>query len=117
MLFQARFDNLWERFETFSSGETLFGMEITDYPALHQRKRELNLLQKLYSLYLVVNRTIDGYFEIPWSEVDIDVIIAELADFQAKYKIHWPLYTFEFKWNIYKNFLCANLDVDDYQKG
>ena len=86
ILFQARFDELWERFETFSSGESLFGIEQTEYPVLEQRKRELNLLQKLYTLYLQVNRAIDGYFELPWSEVDIDVIISELADFQNRYE-------------------------------
>ena len=85
ILFQARFDELWERFETYSSGESLFGIEQTKYPVLEQRKKELNLLQKLYTLYLQVNRAIDGYFETPWSEVDTDVIIAELTEFQNRY--------------------------------
>lgn len=84
ILFQLRFDELWERFETYSSGESLFGIEQTEYPALEKRKRELALLQKLYNLYLQVNRVIDSYYEIPWSEINIDVIIAELADFQNR---------------------------------
>jgi len=84
ILFQARFDELWERFQTFSSGEALFGIEVTDYPVLHQRKRELSLLQKLYTLYLQVMRTIDSYYDIPWAEIDIESIITELADFQNR---------------------------------
>jgi len=84
ILFQARFEELWERYETYSSGESLFGIEVTEYPALQQRKREINLLQKLYTLYLQVMRTIDGYYDILWSEIDIESIIAELADFQNK---------------------------------
>nr|XP_031825788.1 dynein heavy chain 8, axonemal [Nomia melanderi] len=98
LLFQARLDELWERYLTYSSGESLFGLELTEYPALHQRKREINLLQKLYSLYLQVNRTIDSYYEIPWSEIDIESIVTELADFQNKCRRlptamrDWPAY-------------------------
>lgn len=84
ILFQARFEELWERYETYSSGESLFGIEVTEYPALQQRKREINLLQKLYTLYLQVMRTIDSYYDILWSEIDIESIIIELADFQNK---------------------------------
>ncbi|XP_046493196.1 dynein axonemal heavy chain 8 [Neodiprion pinetum] len=84
ILFQARFDELWERYETYSNGETLFGMAVTEYPILLQRKKEFNLLQKLYGLYLQVMRAIDGYFEIPWAEIDTEIIIAELAEFQNK---------------------------------
>ncbi|CAD1473088.1 unnamed protein product [Heterotrigona itama] len=98
IFFQGRLDELWEKYQTYSSGESLFGIEITDYPALHQRKREINLLQKLYSLYLQVIRTIDNYYEIPWSEIDIESIMTELADFQnrcrrlPKAMRDWPAY-------------------------
>lgn len=47
-MFQARFDELWRRFEMYSNGEKLFGMEVKDYPILHQKKKEFNLLSKLY---------------------------------------------------------------------
>ncbi|XP_018342058.1 PREDICTED: dynein heavy chain 8, axonemal [Trachymyrmex septentrionalis] len=98
ILFQARFEELWERYETYSSGESLFGIEVTEYPALQQRKKELNLLQKLYTLYLQVMRTIDSYYDILWSEIDIESIITELADFQNKCRRlpkamrEWPAY-------------------------
>lgn len=75
---------MWERYQTYSSGEALFGLEVTEYPALGQRKKEMNLLQKLYGLYGQVMRTIDGYYEIPWSEIDTDAIITELVDLQNK---------------------------------
>lgn len=85
LLFQGRFDDLWDSFQTFSSGEKLFGMEITDYPVLHQKKRELNLLQKLYGLYVAVNKSIDGYFDLLWTDVEIDQIIEEITEFQNRY--------------------------------
>ncbi|CAL1673550.1 unnamed protein product [Lasius platythorax] len=98
ILFHARFEELWERYETYSSGESLFGIEITEYPVLQQRKREINLLQKLYTLYLQVMRTIDSYYDIPWCEIDIETIETELIDFQNKCRRlpkamrEWPAY-------------------------
>ncbi|CAK9824517.1 Dynein axonemal heavy chain 8 [Anthophora retusa] len=98
ILFQGRFEDLWSKYETYSSGESLFGIELTEYPPLHQRKREINLLQKLYSLYLQVIRTIDSYYEIPWSDIDIESIVTELGDFQnrcrrlPKAMTDWPAF-------------------------
>ncbi|XP_026672559.1 dynein heavy chain 8, axonemal-like [Ceratina calcarata] len=98
ILFQGRLEDLWEKYETYSSGEALFGIEITEYPALHKRKREINLLQKLYGLYLQVIRTIDSYYEIPWSDIDIESIVSELGEFQnrcrrlPKAMRDWPAY-------------------------
>ncbi|XP_072937033.1 dynein axonemal heavy chain 8 [Epargyreus clarus] len=84
ILFQSRFDELWRRFEMYSNGEKLFGMEVKDYPILHQKKKEFNLLSKLYSLYLAVMNSIDGYFETPWVGIDIEQIVAQLAEFDLR---------------------------------
>ncbi|XP_076166225.1 dynein heavy chain 8, axonemal kl-3 [Ptiloglossa arizonensis] len=98
IFFQARLEELWERYLTYNSGESLFGIKVTEYPTIHQRKRETNLLQKLYSLYLQVIRTIDSYYEIRWSDIDIESIVTELADFQnrcrrlPKAMKDWPAY-------------------------
>ncbi|KAL3320549.1 Dynein heavy chain 8, axonemal [Cichlidogyrus casuarinus] len=50
-IFQAKFDELWRKYVTYSGGEELFGLTITDYPELQRIKKELNLAQKLYQLY------------------------------------------------------------------
>ncbi|KOB76400.1 Uncharacterized protein OBRU01_03864 [Operophtera brumata] len=84
IMFQSRFDDLWRKFEMYSTGEKLFGMEVKDYPILHQRKKDLGLLSKLYSLYLSVMNSIDGYFETPWSGTDIELIVTQLADFDLR---------------------------------
>lgn len=38
-IFQAKFDELWRKFETYSAGEDLFGLQITEYPDLQRIKR------------------------------------------------------------------------------
>uniref|UniRef100_A0A1A9WR67 AAA+ ATPase domain-containing protein n=1 Tax=Glossina brevipalpis TaxID=37001 RepID=A0A1A9WR67_9MUSC len=83
-LFQNRFDELWRKYEMYSSGEKLFGLPITEYPILQQRKREFGYLNRLYSLYIQVLKTISDYYEMPWAEVDIERISTELADFQVR---------------------------------
>uniref|UniRef100_A0A8C9NK88 Dynein axonemal heavy chain 8 n=1 Tax=Serinus canaria TaxID=9135 RepID=A0A8C9NK88_SERCA len=80
-IFQATFDELWRKYITYSSGERLFGLPVTEYDILH---RELGLLQKLYGLYDTVISTIDGYYDILWTEIDIEKITTELTDYQAK---------------------------------
>lgn len=83
-IFQTQFNELWRKYQVYSEGEELFGLPVTDYDDLARIKKEFNLLQKLYSLYNTVMDCIDGYYDILWSEVDIDKINTELLDFQAK---------------------------------
>ncbi|KAL5262750.1 hypothetical protein ACHWQZ_G008223 [Mnemiopsis leidyi] len=83
-IFQVKFDDMWQKYETYSGGEELFGLPVTEYPELHKTKRELTLLQKLYGLYNDVINTVNGYYDINWHEVDIEQIMTELVDFQNK---------------------------------
>ena len=57
---------------------------MTEYPELQQIKRELGLLQKLYTLYNTVIETVNGYFDILWSDIDIEKISSELQEFQNR---------------------------------
>ncbi|XP_071768037.1 dynein axonemal heavy chain 8-like [Centroberyx gerrardi] len=81
---QARFDELWRKFITYSTGEQLLGLPVTEYEALQQKRKELGLLQKLYGLYDAVMNNISGYYGILWTDVDIDKINAELLEFQNR---------------------------------
>lgn len=80
-VFQMRFDELWRKFTTYSGGEELFGLPQTLYPDLERIRKELGLLQKLYGLYNDVIKTVNGYYDIPWKEVDIQKINNELLEF------------------------------------
>lgn len=83
-IFQAQFDELWSKYQTYSGGEQLFGLVVSEYPSLQTIRKELGLLQKLYGLYNTVIDTIDGYYDILWTEVDIEKINNELIDFQNR---------------------------------
>ncbi|XP_070548103.1 dynein axonemal heavy chain 8-like [Ptychodera flava] len=83
-IYQSRFDELWRKFNTYSAGEVLFGLPVTEYPFIANCKKELNLLQKLYGLYNAVIDGINGYADILWSDVDIEKINNELLDFQNR---------------------------------
>ena len=83
-IFQSRFDGMFRKFVTYSTGEDLFGLPITDYPQLHTVKKELGLLQKLYGLYNSVMDAIDGYYELLWNDVDTEAINTQLIDFQNR---------------------------------
>lgn len=83
-LFQNQFDGMWRKLQTYQSGEELFGMPQTDYPELGTIRKELNLLQKLYKLYNDVIDRVSSYYDIPWSEVNIEEINNELMEFQNR---------------------------------
>uniref|UniRef100_A0A8C4SPC6 Dynein axonemal heavy chain 5 n=1 Tax=Erpetoichthys calabaricus TaxID=27687 RepID=A0A8C4SPC6_ERPCA len=84
IMFQNRFDNLYRKYITYTGGEELFGLPVTQYPQLLEIKKQLTLLQKLYGLYNSVIETVNGYYDILWSDVNIDKINNELSDFQTR---------------------------------
>ena len=83
-IYQSNFDELWRKYQTYSGGEELFGLEVTEYSELQRIRKELNLLQKLYQLYNNVIDRVNGYYDIVWVELDIEKINTELIDFQNK---------------------------------
>ncbi|KAM8728478.1 dynein axonemal heavy chain 8-like [Acanthopagrus schlegelii] len=81
---QARFEELWRYFNTYTSGEQLLGLPVTEYDCLQKKKKELELLRKLYGLYDAVMSKISGYYGILWTDVDIEKINTELLEFQNR---------------------------------
>lgn len=84
VIFQNTFDILHKKYGTYTGGEHLFGLPVTDYPELLQIRKELNLLQKLYGLYNNVIDTVHGYYDILWVDINTDKINNELIDFQNR---------------------------------
>lgn len=80
-----RFDNLFRKYITYTGGEELFGLPVTQYPQLLDIKKQLVLLQKLYGLYNTVIETVNGYYDILWADINIENINNELLDFQTRF--------------------------------
>lgn len=81
-----RFDNLFRKYITYTGGEELFGLPVTQYPQLLDIKKQLALLQKLYGLYNTVIETVNGYYDILWADINIENINNELLDFQTRFR-------------------------------
>ncbi|XP_060937369.1 dynein axonemal heavy chain 5 isoform X1 [Limanda limanda] len=84
IMFQNQFDNLYRKYITFTSGEELFGLPVTQHPQLLDIKKQLSLLHKLYGLYNGVIETVNSYYDILWADIHIEKINNELLDFQAR---------------------------------
>uniref|UniRef100_A0A671YVZ2 Dynein axonemal heavy chain 8 n=1 Tax=Sparus aurata TaxID=8175 RepID=A0A671YVZ2_SPAAU len=83
--FMEQYDSVSNQyFNTYTSGEQLLGLPVTEYDCLQQKKKELDLLRKLYGLYDAVMSKISGYYGILWTDVDIEKINAELLEFQNR---------------------------------
>ena len=82
--FRNRHDNLSRKMMTARKGEQLFGLPITDYSRMGEIGKELDLLQRLYGLYNEVNKTVSGYYDIIWRDVNMEKIAADLEEFQKK---------------------------------
>lgn len=67
--YKREFETLNRKFELFNGGEKLFGLPEQKYPDLVRTRKELRLLDQLYTLYQQVISTVDEYKAIPWSEV------------------------------------------------
>eukprot|EP00217_Crustomastix_stigmatica_P013603 CAMPEP_0183798542 /NCGR_PEP_ID=MMETSP0803_2-20130417/19119_1 /TAXON_ID=195967 /ORGANISM="Crustomastix stigmata, Strain CCMP3273" /LENGTH=4519 /DNA_ID=CAMNT_0026043227 /DNA_START=42 /DNA_END=13598 /DNA_ORIENTATION=- len=90
---QALFEQKKRRWDNISSGEELFGLPITTFPELEKTEKELANLDRLYSLYMNVITTIDGYKDVLWTVIktpdgdpNIDSMTETVAGFQAQCK-------------------------------
>ena len=71
--FKEEFSVHKRKYESYYSGETLFGLPHTQYPALKKTESEIELLDKLYSLYSKVKDTISKWKEVPWTEITQEI--------------------------------------------
>jgi hypothetical protein len=49
-IFQARFDELWRKYETYSGGEELFGLPVTQYNDIARIKKVKAVFGKITNL-------------------------------------------------------------------
>eukprot|EP01138_Halocafeteria_seosinensis_P007479 gb/GECG01007645.1/.p1 GENE.gb/GECG01007645.1/~~gb/GECG01007645.1/.p1 ORF type:complete len:3314 (+),score=514.53 gb/GECG01007645.1/:1-9942(+) len=86
--YEGEYDILARKKDLYQSGEELFALPVTEYPVLDQTKKELTLLNKLYSLYRDVMNKMNEYKTILWSDVvdNIDQMNTEMEGFANRCK-------------------------------
>uniref|UniRef100_A0A7S0HBM9 Uncharacterized protein n=1 Tax=Hanusia phi TaxID=3032 RepID=A0A7S0HBM9_9CRYP len=86
--YQRYFEAMDRKWKTYSQGEEMFALQVTEYPELEQTQKELLLLDKLYSLFTETITTIDNYGDILWTEVvaNIDGMNEEVGKLQTRCK-------------------------------
>lgn len=65
-MFQEEYQIAKRKYDSYFAGETLFGLAHQNYPALVETQKQIELFDKLYSLYQKVNDAISKWREIPW---------------------------------------------------
>ena len=86
--YQRYYETMDRKWKTFSEGEEMFALEVTQYPELEQTAKELGLLDKLYSLYTEAVSTIDNFADILWTEVvaNIEQMNEDVGKLQTRCK-------------------------------
>jgi dynein heavy chain len=79
--YQRQFDDKERKWMTYMAGEELFGLPQHKYPELVRTKKELELLDKLYTLYMNVLTKVKGYNDILWVDLDFDKVVEEVNVF------------------------------------
>lgn len=79
--YQRQFDDKYRKWMTFMAGEELFGLPVHKYPELVKTRKELELLDKLYTLYINVLQKVKGYNDILWCDLDFDAVCEEVSVF------------------------------------
>jgi dynein heavy chain len=87
-----KYENLFadykRKWETYGGGEDLFGLPKTEYPELVKTEKELQHLSRIYSLYVAVINTINGYNDVLWVDIveQIDTMGDTVGSFQGQMK-------------------------------
>lgn len=86
--FKQKFEPRKKKWERLSSAEDLFGLPVTQFTELEKTEKELNLMDKLYSLYSSVQTTLESYKDYQWNEVaaNVESMSDQLTTFQAQIK-------------------------------
>lgn len=98
--FQQLFDIRKVKWTRYSQGEELFGLPVTQYAELERTEKEVQMLDKLYTLYMDVITTIQSYGGKLWADMRDQLvgINDQITTYQAqatrlpKALKEWPAY-------------------------
>lgn len=72
-MFQDEFSIRHRKFNSYNSGEVLFGLPNQSYPDLERTQKEIELLDKLYKLYSNVKDTMARWKDIAWTAIKVEI--------------------------------------------
>lgn len=86
--FKNEFQILEHKLEGYKAGEDLFGLKPTEYPDLVKTKKELGLLDTLYSLYMDVVHSMEEWRAMTWTEASerMDQMMDIVKQFEERCK-------------------------------
>lgn len=73
------------KYKSLNAGETLFGLPNATYPELELTKSQLELLEKLYNLYVKVKDSTTRWKEILWTDMrgEVESLIEQIGIFSG----------------------------------
>ena len=83
-IFQHQFDNFLKRWQTYSGGQELFGLERTKLDSIDEMKKQFRNLTQLYGLYSEVNSYTRGIRDLLWIDVKFADVEQVMSEFQTK---------------------------------
>lgn len=109
--FKSEFEVHARKQEILSAGENLFALKQTEYPDLVKTKKELALLDQLYSLYIDVVDTMDKYRNQLWTNCvkSVGDMASRVTEFEQRCK---KLPAKLRDWDAYKD---LRHDLSDFQ--
>jgi len=72
-MFQDEFSIRNRKFNSYNSGENLFGLPNQSYPELENTQNQIELLDKLYNLYSKVKDIMAKWRDIAWTEIKVEI--------------------------------------------
>jgi len=98
---EGLFFDLDRKYTMFNAGEVLFGMPQTNLNEMTKTRKELKLQRQLFGLYEAVEKTVEGYNDIMWTDVvaNIEAMTNTVNEFQRQCKNmpralkEWDAYT------------------------
>ena len=99
------------KMESYLGGEEIFALQTTDYPELHKTKKELQLADQLFSLYVDVLGTLNDWKSVLWS--DVTKMIGEMNEKIESFSLRCKKLPSRLReYNAYKT---LRVQIEDFQ--
>ena len=118
VIFRNNYERLMLKVEEVQRGQRLFGLPEMNLVSLKGVYKQLEMLQRLHSLYNDVHNVVNGFRETPWREANFQEIEYQLLTLQTRCSILLNIYLMLFKYKQKIRPPCLNrVDWPTYMLG